>query len=413
MTNGIHVVIKRNANAQNVDIWYILAVEPMRTSLMSVINLSHDPVKNFNTDPGKSHTLPGYFYYDPDIFQRELSAIFYRSWLYAGHVCSLEKAGDYLVRDVGDQSVIIMRDRDGDLRGFHNVCQHRAHRLLEGEGRIRNLLSCPYHHWAYDFSGDLVRIPGEEAGVDIDKSGICLSGVQVEEFLGLVFFNLDAEAPSLLDQANGMNEEFRSFCAEPEKLKRAYTKTYQVEANWKNVIENYSECYHCPVSHPTLAENALDMTDYRISVMGLVHHHNSGNRGDMQGYDYDPGSAPRAGEFGGWYLYPGVCFEFYPGGKLTVFQNSPSGPETTTQNIEWYLAADTPTTEEQSVIDFIDVVRREDFPLVESVQRGLHSHGYGQGRFVVDDDRTYRSEHAVHDVQQKVLRALGEHPDDN
>ncbi len=365
-------------------------------------------VLNFASDPARSHTLPGHYYYDPEIYAREMSAIFYHSWLYAGHVSKLIQPGDYMVRDIGDQSVLIMRDRDGTLRGYHNVCQHRAHRLLEGEGRVKNLISCPYHAWAYDFSGELVRIPGEEDITGIDKSGICLSPVRIEQFLGFVFFNLDSDAAPLSDSLEGMDAEFRSFCAQPEALHRGYTKTYEVKGNWKNVIENYSECYHCPPAHPTLAQNALDMTDYRIEVRQNYHHHNSGNRGEMQGYDFNPGSSPRADEFAGWYVYPGVSFEFYPGGKLTVFHNVPDGPERTLQNIEWYFEGEAPTDEEQAVIDFVDVVRREDFPLVENVQKGLHSHGYKQGRFVVDAARSYISEHAVHDLQLKVLRALGE-----
>lgn len=376
--------------------------------MMTVINLMHDAIQRFDKNPEQSHTLPGFYYHDPDIYAREFPAIFYKTWLYAGHVSTLADVGDYVVRDIGDQSVIILRDRAGELRGYHNVCQHRAHRLLEGEGRIKTLISCPYHAWSYDFSGELKRIPGEEKAVGLNKGEMCLKPVQVEQFLGFVFFNLDNSAESLSSLTGDMEEEFRSFCPEPEKLKRGYQKTYQVKANWKNVIENYSECYHCPPAHPTLAQNALDMTDYRIEVHDHYHHHNSGNRGDMQGYDFNPGAAPRADEFGGWYIYPGVSFEFYPGGKLTVFHNTPAAPEETTQNIEWYFDGDAPTEEEEAVIEFVDVVRQEDFPLVESVQRGLHSQGYNQGRFVVDPERTYMSEHAVHDVQHKVLRALGE-----
>lgn len=374
---------------------------------MTVINLTHDALENFDKDPAVSYTLPGFYYYDPDIYAREFPAIFYRRWLYAGHVSMLANVGEYIVRDIGDQSVIILRDRDGELRGYHNVCQHRAHRLLEGEGQIKTLISCPYHAWAYDFSGELKRIPGEEDAIGLDKGKMCLKTVRVEQFLGFVFFNLDAEAESLSSLTGDMESEFRSFCAEPEKLKRGYTKTYEVNANWKNVIENYSECYHCPPAHPTLAQNAFDMTQYRIKVENAFHHHNTGH-GDLEGYDFAPGGSPRAEEFGGWYLYPGVSFEFYPGGKLTVFHNVPAGPEKTIQNLEWYFEGDAPTEEEQAVIDFVDIVRREDFPLVESVQRGLHSQGYSQGRFVIDEDRTYLSEHGVHDLQYRVLKDLGE-----
>ena len=376
---------------------------------MTIINSKNNKIENFDIRPENSRSLPGHYYFDEEILAREMPAIFYRSWQYAGHVSMLAKPRDYIVRDIGDQSVIILRDSNGELRGFHNVCQHRAHRLLEGEGRIKALITCPYHAWSYDMSGDLKRVPGEENALGLDTHGICLKSVQVEQFLGFVFYNLDATAESLAAQTGGeMEKEFRSFCPDPESLNRCYTKTYDVKANWKNVIENYSECYHCPTSHPTLAQNALDMSDYKITVNKAYHHHNSGNRGDMQGYDFDPGSAPRASEFGGWYIFPSVVFEFYPGGKLTVFHNVPAAPEETTQNIEWYLAGNQATEEEQAIIDFVDVVRREDFPLVESVQRGLHSQGYTQGRFLIDKEHSYLSEHAVHDFQLRVLRALGD-----
>ena len=352
-------------------------------------------------------SLAARYYTDPQVFKLETEGLLARTWQFGCHGSELAKIGDYATFEVAGESLFAVRGRDENIRVFYNVCQHRAHQLVSGTGTTR-VIVCPYHAWTYELTGELRAGPNINTVEGFDKSGICLTEVRAEEFLGFIFFNLDTNATPLASQLTGMNDEFRSFCAEPEKLKRAYTKTYEVKANWKNVIENYSECYHCPPAHPTLAQNALDMTDYRIEVRGAYHHHNSGNRGDMQGYDINIGDSPRADEFGGWYLYPGVSFEFYPGGKLTVFHNVPDGPEKTIQNIEWYLGADTPTEEEQAVIDFVDVVRREDFPLVESVQRGLHSQGYGRGRFAIDKDRTYLSEHAVHDLQHKVLTALGD-----
>jgi len=373
---------------------------------LSIVPNGADPAKAFDEKAERSFTLPGNYYYDPEIYADEMSAIMYKNWIYAGHVSSLEKTGAYMVRDLGDQSVVILRDRSGEIVAYHNVCQHRAHRLLEGEGTVKTLIVCPYHSWSYDLDGELKRIPQEEHAIGLDKSTFCLRPVRVEVFLGFVFFNLDPDAQSMSERLAPMEEQFRSFWSEPEKLKLAYTKDYEVDANWKNVIENYSECYHCPVSHPTLSQAALDMTNYRIEVMDGYHHHNSGGHGDQQGYKIENVTSPRGEEFGGWYVFPLTAFEFYPGGKLTVFHNLPDGPEKTKQRIEWYLPAEQPTADEQELIDFIDVVRREDFSLVESVQRGLHSKGYGQGRFVVDEARTYISEHGVHDFQSRVLNAL-------
>lgn len=261
-------------------------------------------MRTFDRDPVRSFTLPGTYYFDPDIYAAEMTAIMHRSWIYAGHICSLEKPGSYLVRDLGDQSVVIMRDRAGDIVAHHNVCQHRAHRLLEGEGELRTLIVCPYHSWSYDFDGKLVRIPEEEHALGLDKRDFCLRPVRVETFLGFVFFNLDPNAPPISSTLIGMEEQFRSFCDAPEKLKLGYAKNYEVDANWKNVIENYSECYHCPKSHPTLAQGALDMKNYRIEIMDGYHHHHSGGQGDNLGYNIKDVSSPRGDEFGGWFMFP-------------------------------------------------------------------------------------------------------------
>ncbi len=321
--------------------------------------MARDALARIDRDPARSYTLPGRYYHDPEIYARELTAIMYRSWLYAGHVCQLSGPDDALIREIGERAVVITRGGDGGLGGV-------------------------------------------ELAVDDPRA------VRVEAFLGFVFFNFDADAAPLSRQTGGMAHEFRSFCAAPEALKLAYRKTYRVAANWKTVMENYAECYHCPIGHPSLSRRALDMTNYRIAVHDAYHHHNCGDQGARQGYRHEPGASPRGDEFGAWSVFPTVSFEFYPGGKLTVFHNRPVAPERTVQTIEWYLEGDAPTEAEQEVIDFIDVVRREDFPLVESVQKGLRSRGYAQGRFVVDAERSYISEHAVHDLQLKVLRALGE-----
>ena len=131
------------------------------------------------------------------------------------------------------------------------------------------------------------------------------------------------------------------------------------------------------------------------------------------GYSSTTGSAQRPDEFGSWLLWPNWCLEVYPGGNLTVFHHIPVGPEETIQKVEWYFPNDSPSEEEREVIDFVHTVRLEDIPICESVQQGLHSLGYERGWFVVDSARSEISEHAVHDFQAKVLRALmlGRPPD--
>ncbi len=128
----------------------------------------------FIEDPEKSWTLPGRYYFDTDIYTRELNSIFYRSWQYACHSSLLSESGRYFVRDIGDQSVVVLKDKLGELRAFHNVCQHRAHRLLEGEGRIGARITCPYHAWCYELSGELHFARGSDQVLEFPKSEIRL-----------------------------------------------------------------------------------------------------------------------------------------------------------------------------------------------------------------------------------------------
>jgi choline monooxygenase len=342
---------------------------------MAAVETADWALDGFHDDPARSHI--------------------HRSWQYAGHVSLLPEPGDYAVREIGDESVILLRDAAGELRGFYNVCQHRGHRLLEGEGHLKKIITCPYHAWAYDLSGALRTARGSERVHDFDKAKVCLKPVRVEALCGFLYFNLDPEAPPLAEQ--------------PENLTLAYRKEIDVKANWKNIIENYSECYHCPIAHKSLATTAFDMDSYRIEVHPFYHQHTSRDAGDGQGYEYEADSGPRGHEFGGWYLWPNVCFEFYPGGRLTVLHNLPLAPERTLQLVEWYLPEAAPTAIEREIIAFVDEVRLEDIPIVESVQRGLHSRGYGQGRFIVDEQNPSLSEHAVHAFQGKVRAALGAH----
>lgn len=377
---------------------------------MTVLALSADALEKIDRNPRRSYTLPGHFYYEPAIFAHEMEAIFYRTWQLAGHVGQLAEAGDYITCEVGDESLVVLRDRGGGLRAFYNVCQHRAHRLLEGEGRLKSVITCPYHAWCYGLDGALRAARNSEQVAGFDKTQLSLRPVRVEALCGFVYVNLDPDAPALGEGLRDFEREFLSFDPRPERLLRAYRKVIDVRANWKNVIENYAECYHCPNAHRSLATAALDMQSYRIQVHEAYHVHSSGNCGADQGYGFSADEGPRGGDFASWLVWPNVVFEYYPGGKLTLFHNKPVGPERTLQVIEWYLPQAEPSAMEQEVIDFVDVVRQEDIPIVESVQRGLHSRGYGQGRFMVDAEGTGMSEHAVHDFQLKVLRALGVAP---
>lgn len=370
--------------------------------------MPQDALARFNADPEHAFTLPGSYYFDAEVFAREQPAIFQRTWQYACHISRLAEPGDYFVRDIGDQSVAVLRGDDGGLHAYHNVCQHRAHRLLEGHGSLPGVVICPYHAWTYELGGKLKHAPDSEHVAGFDVNAFCLSPVRIDTLAGFVFVNLDADARPMAEVYAGLEDEIRSFSPDCESLRLSHERQYPMAANWKNSVENFSECYHCPGQHQGLMASGLDLESYSVAVHDAHHSHTSRGKGDATAYPSGGDhAAPRADEFGGWLIWPNLSLEVFPGGFLNIFHHIPTGPETTVQAIEWYFADETPAAERQEVIDFMHIVREEDIPICESVQRGLHSMGYSQGRFMVDEARSAFSEHAVHDFQLKVARALG------
>ncbi len=366
-------------------------------------------VGRFSADPGQSYTLPADTYFNPAIYEAEKAAIFHKSWIFVGAANSLSQPGAYMTTEIGGQNIAVVRGRDGAFRAFYNVCSHRAHELLTGTGRT-NMIVCPYHAWTYDLDGKL-RANSIHKGVEgFDAREFCLKPVQVEEFLGFLFVNLDPKARPLAEQTAHLAEEVRSYCPEPEKLKFAGRLTFDVKANWKNIADNFQECYHCPGSHPQLVQ-LLDNDAYRVRTYGIVSSHLAPGRPDSAAYQFDP-NAPGAQQFyAGWYLWPTVALNVFPGRRNMSFLHlMPTGPETTREHWDFYLEDATPNAEERASIDYIEkVLQPEDIRIVESVQRGLHSHAYAQGRFVVNKERNSVSEHGVHYFQSLWARAMDGH----
>ncbi|MEM7169906.1 MAG: aromatic ring-hydroxylating dioxygenase subunit alpha [Pseudomonadota bacterium] len=351
-------------------------------------------------------TLPGRYYYDPAVYEAEKEQIFYRTWQYVGHVSLLSQPSQYLVRDIGDQSVFVLRDTAGELRAFFNVCQHRAHRLLEGEGSLSKLITCPYHAWCYQQDGSLCVARGTEHIPSFDRNSVRLKAVRLESLCGFLFVNLDDKAPSLAEQTPGLEAEMRAFAPEAEQLQTSNRYFIPLKANWKNSIENFAECYHCPGQHPTLTQNALDLGTYKIECLDNYHVHRSRDKGDDMGYHIERDALPQPDEFRSFYIWPNTVIEVYPGHNLTVFHHVPVGPEETHHAMEWYFPSAEPTAEQQAVVDFVHQVRIEDVPICESVQKGLHSKGYQRGHLILDPDQSDVSEHAVFHFQQKIAQAL-------
>ncbi len=189
------------------------------------------PAGLFDENPERSHTLPAAYYTDPAIFELEKEAVFYRSWQLVGHVSQVRETGDYFTCAIFDQKLFVIRGRDDVVRAFYNVCQHRAHKLLEGAGNAR-VITCAYHAWAYDPEGPLREAPNWRNIAGFDRRDICLSAVQAEVFCGFIFVNLDPDARPLGEVGSALAEEMRSFSPNCEELVHAHRVQYPVKENW-------------------------------------------------------------------------------------------------------------------------------------------------------------------------------------
>ena len=352
-----------------------------------------------------SRTLPGWAFTDQAIFEREREAIHFRSWHYAGTTQELVKAGDYLTASIVDQNIIIIREQDGELRGFYNVCQHRAHELLRGRGRVHRI-TCPYHAWTYGIDGRFSGARGTAALQNFDNAAFNLKPVRIEVFAKkLIFFNLDPAAIPLRDQAADLEADLEAEIPSFNRLTVAPgLASAEIQANWKVAVDNYLECYHCRNAHPALA-SLMDLGSFRVDVHPFWMSHKAElGRPDNAAYPVLPNAANTRTLW--WWLWPTTTFNVLPGSaELSVFSFFPLGVGST---LQWGQRFGIPG-------DPVDAKREhyrngpltaEDVALVESVQRGLHSRGYSSGRFIDDGDGEV-TERATHQFHRLVAGALG------
>ena len=360
----------------------------------------------FHTDPAASWTLPAEWYYDESVFALEKSNIFYRNWWYVGALSELNESGRYITATVVDQDVFVIRDDDGQLGAFYNVCRHRAHRLLNGHGGCGGNIVCPYHGWTYSTSGAFRSARGVQGMQAFEPKDFGLVPVRVETIIGLVFVNLDPEAPPLSEITDSMIGDMRAHCPGLDDLQLANTYDRDTAANWKTLVDNDLESYHAAVAHRSLM-GLLDYSSFEVWEDEFTTCHamrnTNGNNDAYSVADNDP--VKRA--IYTW-LWPNTAFFIAPGrNNLGVFQMIPTGPETSRQHWDFYFESSEPNEKEQAYLAWtIDTLIPEDTVLYENVQRGLRSLSYTEGRFVVNPDNPELSEHHVHMFQQLVRNAL-------
>jgi len=256
--------------------------------------------------------LEAKYFTDPDLYRRIVDEVFFKNWLLACHSSQVGTAGDYLTLSIYDQDIVITHNKNGEIRAFYNVCQHRGHKLAEGSGN-RKLLVCPYHSWSYDLQGQLKSAPHANKVPGFDPAKICLTEIRLENFLGFIFINLDPEAKSMDEVYPGIREEMLALCADVEQRKYACHHTADEGCNWFVAVENYNECYHCSNCHPSFAKGIIDPDSYSIGPyrdLKVLHHSSEASHSDEAWYDVS------GADYGSFYLWPATSIQFYPGGVV-------------------------------------------------------------------------------------------------
>ncbi len=370
-----------------------------------------------------TRALEPHYYTDPEIYAREHEAIFFRTWHYACHVSEVAETGSYVAFEIAGQGLFTLRDGAGEIRTFYNVCKHRAHEMVSGRGRKR-LLVCPYHAWAYDLDGRLRKAPNADKVPGFDASAICLTPVKTEVFCGFVFVNLDPEAAPMGEWFPEAEAQLKAFRPGIETLKPVKQVEVIEDCNWKVSVENYSECYHCKLAHPTFSQGVIDPESYNILPQGHCLRHTTnaapqeamtyaigGNGEDGSSEDGGAGDGAAANEaewaYSSWFLWPGWSFQVYPGGVLNTYLWRPLGVDRTLVVRGWYTEDGEPseTIEQLAEQDRVTTVA-EDVKLVNSVQRGLMNRGYQAGPLVIDPATGVNSEHSIQAIHTWVREAL-------
>jgi phenylpropionate dioxygenase-like ring-hydroxylating dioxygenase large terminal subunit len=333
-------------------------------------------------------TLPASAYRDPTLFERERRDIFAREWLLFGRSDQLPDPGDLLSATIIGYPVIVVRQPDGSLRGFHNVCRHRAAMLTqETTGSLPGgMIRCPYHSWTYGLDGCLNRAPG--FGAAVEPGDWSLFPIAADEWRGLVFIRIATTGPSLLDWLGPIVPLAAHYPLENQRF--FMEKDREVAVDWKVYGENYLECYHCPNMHPGLCE-ALDISRYTIDAHaehGLFH---------LYGPKRD-GSATDGLYF---YRFPYLMLNFYQWGS-SIATLEPLGAGRV-RHINWYLFSNiSPERAEENrrSAEWSAQIVTEDLEMTVGVQRNLAAGIYDRGIL------SPRQERAVKAFQDMVRAAL-------
>jgi len=356
-------------------------------------------------------TLPQRYFVSPHVFANEQEEIFAKQWVLVGHQSQISKAGDYFVANVANESLIIVLDQKSTIRGFYNVCRHRGTRLREDRSGHASAIQCPYHAWTYGLDGRLIGAPHMDDVPGFNKADYSLHAVNLALWEGFIFVNLADSGTRLRSEATARQApgDFisleRWFAPLAGKfshwnlpmLRSAKRIDYDVQANWKLIFENYSECYHCPGVHPALskltpydsAENDLTDGPFLGGFMRIT----KGNSLTMSGNACAlPVSNVSAEDFHRVFYYsifPNMLLSMHPD-YVMVHQLWPQSQDRTLIYCDWFFHPEAEAAgitdpshrfNPEDAIEFWDMTNKQDWHVCELSQRGIASRAYQPGPY--------------------------------
>jgi len=336
-------------------------------------------------------TFPGRYYYDPALYEQEQTNIFSRMWIYAGVANTLPEPGDYIVVTVANESILVVRNKQGDLQAFLNVCRHRGARLCsEASGRLKGSIQCRYHAWTYGLDGKLIGAPNVLHMDDFDRVAFGLLPVALEVWQGLIWLNLSDNPPSLTEQLTdpavqtfGGNGPVARYGI--ANLKVAKTIVYDVQANWKLIMENTLECYHCSPMHPELC--AL-LPTFRMGAIDdgtgaeFAQHVEAFTITGKGSRPFLPGLLTEdLRRYYGFFAMPNAFLNLLSD-HVVIDSLQPLGPALTRVTSAWLFDPAVMASvgfDPMDAVEILDLVNRQDWIVCELVQQGVTSKAFAPG----------------------------------
>ena len=380
----------------------------------SRLPLSAAEVERTRRPTERATMLPGAAFTDPRVLEWEIDNLFQGGWVCVGHVDQVRERGDFVMAEVGRESVFVIADDDGVPHAFLNTCRHRGSRLVDApEGRLPRL-QCPYHAWSYGFDGSLRNAPHTEDIEDFDPRCYGLRAVRVAVVEGLVLVDLSGGAPDPEEHVGELAAQLARYRL--GELRRAQRVVYEVDANWKAIAENYSECLHCPGVHPELNRLSHYLSGDVITGAGAWCGGSMVLTEGAQTMARDNGNGSHRPPIAGleepdlrsilyFVLFPNTLVSLHPD-YVMVHTLWPRAADRTDVICEWFFEPATMAAEgfdPADAVEFWDQVNREDWHVCSLAQRGMTSRGFEPGRYTSQEDDVHAFDVMVADRYSEAL----------